>query len=191
MRINTRILSTVLLAALALSVSCSDDDGGNPTTTAPEEIVLATFTGAGSSSGPDQPPQPYGMYVEIGVDSEVIPGYTRDPEPMLFTNAPFGDDTNFMARPWNTDGLGIMAQRLTDGDDTTIQVYMRNLEGGGSSNFGLESQVLIYEPGLSRVGPDLDGYTVTGVRVQLDLEVTDNAGWWTQAYDCTISIIGY
>lgn len=180
-----------LLAAVALTVSCGDDESNsNPTAPAPEEMVLATFSSAGSGSGPDEPTAPYAMVIEIGVADRELPGYEY-PDPILFSNRTFGDDTNVIARKWDTTGLGVMAARLTDGEDSTVYVSMMAIDGGGSSSFGLESTLLTYEPGLSRVGPDLDGYTVTGVQVVLDIEVTQNGGTWTQAHECTISIIGY
>lgn len=191
MRVDSRsILFAVLLSIVALSVSCGDDEG-SPAGVAPEEIVLATITGAGSGSGPDEPPQPYAMVIEIGVSDHVIPAYTDLPDPIVFSNRTFGDDTDFIAGAWNTRDFGVAAERLTDGGDNTVYVGMYHLSGGGSSRQGPESQMFDYDAGLSRVGPDLQGYTVTGLRVQLDIEVTENAGRWTEAYTCTLSVLGY
>ena len=109
----------------------------------------------------------------------------------MFSNQTFGDDTDIIARPWDTDGLGIAADRLADGEDNTVHVGMRAISGGGSTRGGLESQVFEYAPGLNLVGDDLQGYTVTGIRVQLDIEVTESNGWWTQAYTCTLTVLGH
>ncbi len=190
MRIDSRIPVVTTLAALALSVSCGDDST-NPAGEPVEEIVLATFTSGGSSSGPTQPPQPYGIVIEIGVDDEVLDPYAETVDPLVLGNKTFGDDTDVIARPWDTQGLGVMASRLTDGLDTSGSVSVHTIGGGTSYNSGLESMLFDYEPGLSRNGPDLEGYTVTGLRVQVDLEVTDSGGWWTIAHACTLSILGH
>lgn len=190
---RTRTVVYTTLAAIAMfTAGCGDDDSGNnPTGPSAVETVLATITGGGSSSGPDQPTQPYAMVIEIGVADRVIPGYTDLPDPVVFSDRTFGDDTNFIADALTTDGFGIMAERLTDGLDTSVYVAMQTVSGSGSSSFGLESTSFQYAPGLSRNGPDLDGYTVTGLRVELDIEVTLVGVTWTQAYTCTLSILGY
>jgi hypothetical protein len=190
---RTRTAVYTTLATIAMfTAGCGDDDtGNNPTGPSAVEIVLATFSSSGSASGPDEPSLPYAMIIQIGVDDKVLDSYAELPDPIVFSDRTFEDDTNFIARPFETPDFGILAMRLTDGRDTSAYVAMHAVDGGGSSSSGPESGIFTYAPGLSLVGPDLAGYTVTGLQVELDIEVTENAGFWTQAYTCTLSILGH
>ncbi len=185
---SRRFLCASSMAVVMLTVSCGDDDG-TPSGVAPEEIVLARTTGGGSSSGFEEP-EP-AMVIEIGVSEELLPSYGELPDPLVFSNRTFGDNTNYIARPFDAAGLGVMADRLTDGMDTTLYLGVHTVEGGGSSSFGPESQALGYNMELSRPGPDLQGFTITGLQVQLDIEVTESGGLWTLAYEYTLSILGH
>ncbi len=190
MRIDSRIiLCTALLAAAALNVNCSEDSS-TPMSAPEAEMVLATFTTSGSSSGPDEPAQPYAMIIELGVDDHVLDSYAEVPEPMLFADRTFGDDTNIIFRHWSMRDFEYLADRMTDGENNTAYVAQHTVSGGGGSTWGYESSVFEYASGLERFGPDLIGYTITGLQVELDIEVTQNAGRWTQAHTMTISILG-
>ena len=184
-RIRTAVYTTLAGIAM-LSVSCSDDEN----TVAPTglEAVLATYTSAGSTNGPQEPAQPYSIIVELGVAAEALTVY-NPPDPILFANREMEDGVIYDATLHDTANFDVIAERLTDGVDGTAYVGVNAL-GGGGSQMGPESALFDFG-GTTRVGPDLKGFEIMGIRVIVKLEVTPNGPNWLMSYEYTVYIIGH
>ncbi|HEU4929276.1 MAG TPA: hypothetical protein VFU38_05550 [Candidatus Krumholzibacteria bacterium] len=178
-------MSMGLVAIAILGAGCDDDDPAAP---GEPEVTLATFSSGGSASGPTEPPQPYSIILEVGVAHELLPAF-QAPDTLYFGNRTMRDNSSFTARASNTTNFDHLATRLTDGVDGTAHVAVTTHTGGGSST-GPESVIFESPAEVTRNGPDLVGHTVTGVRLEVHLDVTDNAGTWTLVYDYIVTILG-
>ena len=176
-----------LVALAALTAGCGDDDDG-PAAPGEAEMALAAFTSGGSISGPNEPPTPPSIVLEVGVAHMLLPVF-QDPDTLYFGDRTLRDNAIFTRRPADTPNFSHLATRLTDGVDGTAMVQATHFSGGGS-NSGPESTMFESPAEVTRNGPDLVGYTITGVRMEVDIDVTENAGTWTMSYTYTVTILG-
>ena len=177
------VIVTVLLAALALSVSCSDDDPAAPAGV--PEFELATYTTTGSSSGPTKPLQEITVEFSVG-EIQMF----ETPEPRFFGNRSLEDKETATIRPGITTDFDLLAGRLTNGVDGTAYVGVLHSRGSASTS-DVESNMFTYNPALTFTGPDFIGYEVTAVRVHVDVDVTKSGTLWTLEYAATVTILGH
>lgn len=180
----------VLCGLLAVALGCGED---NPVAGTPE-IDLATFTMTGSSTGATAPAMPAYAALSFGVESDPPDPSTDYPEPMFFEDDALSKPGDTVAHSrLDTADFGIVAGRLVDGIDEYI-FYGFLLNGSSSSGIGsIESTGLDYAPGLARSGPDLAGYSVTSIVIELDeLSITQVAGGnWKVVYALSGTIRGH
>ncbi len=180
------VMSMGLVAITILTASCGDDD--DPAAPGEPEVTLATYSSSGSAGGPTEPPQPYSIILEVGVAHELLPAF-QEPDTLYFGNRTMRDNASFTARASNTPNFNHLATRLTDGVDGSAHFAVTNFSGGGSST-GPESVMLESPPDVTRNGPDLVGFTVTAVRLEVDIDVTETGGIWTMNYEYSVTILG-
>ncbi len=176
-----------LIAIAALTAGCGDDD--NPAGQGEPEFTLATFTSGGSTTGPNEPPQPPSIVVEVGVAHMLLPVF-QVPDTLYFGTRTLKDRASFTGRAGNTPNFSHLATRLTDGVDGTAMVQATHFAGSGS-NSGPESTMFESPAEVTRNGPDLVGYTITGVKIEAEIDVTRNVNSWTMSYGYTVTILGH
>ncbi len=188
MRNGTRILLT-LGTMCAFAAGCSDDEGSPAAPTLDRESKLAVFTSTVTSTSGVEPTQPYVAHVEFGVFDRDPASFDDPPDAVVFGDLELEDDESYMARPFNTEHLQELAERLTDNVDR--YVYIRARTGGvTATRYDFESLIFTYiDP--SRPGPDLSGLDVTGIRVNTRIKVTESGGLWTTELTYGITVVGH
>ena len=188
MKSKIRIAMCVGLAGIAMfAVSCGDDNPVAPAAVDRSETKLGTYTSSFTATSGVEPSQPYVAAIVFGVWDELA---TLDPpDVVLFDNRTFADGEKFTADKFNTGGFSEIADRLTDNIDRIVYV---SAEAGPTfqTEYNVESLIFQNLPS-TRPGPDLAGFTITGIHVTVDLNVTENAGTWTTALTFFITILGH
>lgn len=118
----------------------------------------------------------------------LLPAF-EEPDTLYFGNRSMNDGLPFTARASNTTNFNHLATRLSDGVDGTAHVGVTTHIGGGSAN-GPESGIFESPPDIVRTGPDLVGFTITGVKLEVDIDVTQNGSVWEMSYDYQVTILG-
>jgi len=190
MRSLKALVGAALVCTVLVTGGCGDDnpvDGGNG------EMDLASFTAMHNSTTPNPPALPPAIHVQFGVQSYPPDTSSDYPSPLLFEDHDFTEAGQSLTRTVATSDVATVAARLVDGQDESIY-YQIAWDGGGASGSGSnESHGLTYASGLDRSGPDLAGYAVTSIRIDVEeLSVTQQQdGRWAMRATVTGTIRGH
>ncbi|HEX5131170.1 MAG TPA: hypothetical protein VFX92_01655 [Candidatus Krumholzibacteria bacterium] len=144
---------------------CGED---SPVAGGPPLMDLASFTAGFNGTSSVPPALPLTAHVQFGVASDPPDPSSDYPIPLLFEGSAFTEvGQTVTAVNLHGSEAAITAARLVDGIDEYIY-YQLGVDGAGASGTGsIESTGLTYAAGLDRSGPDLAGYVVTAITVEM------------------------